>query len=203
MQSALSFVQKITCHAQQAHAPTVTLAWHERQKSRLAATTNQNTFIAIVLSRGETLRHGDLLQTEDGQNVIRILALEEPLLKISAANPLDSLMLMKLVYHLANRHVRMMITADSVFIEPDPVLKNMVIHLGGSVQPVKQIFEPEAGAYVHAGHDHSHASHDQAHAGHDQHEHGHGGKSGHDLDPVDFVHGAIGEELSKLAHARK
>jgi urease accessory protein len=199
MQPALSFVQKTADHAGQAHAPTVTLAWHERQKSRLVATTNQNTFIAIVLSRGETLRNGDLIQTEDGQSVIRIVALEEPLLKISAANPIDSLMLMKLVYHLANRHVKMMITADSVFIEPDPILKNMVIHLGGSVQLVKQIFEPEAGAYVHPAHDHSHTGHERGHAGH-EHSYGH---SGHDLDPVDFAHGAIGEELSKQAHARK
>jgi len=205
MQPALSFVHKISAQSQQNHmaqqpAATVCLTWYERQKSRLVATTSQNAFVAIVLPRGETLHHGDLLTTEDSAHVIGVLAQEEPLLKITAAN---SLALMKLVYHLANRHVKIMITADMIFIEPDPILQRMVVNLGGTVSLVRQAFNPEGGAYVHSSTHNSEHSGKHSH-GHDQdHHHSHGGHGGHDLEPEDFAHGAIGEALSKLAHARK
>ena len=95
---------------------------------------------------------------------------------------------MRIVYHLANRHVRAMLRADAVYIEPDAVLADMVRHLGGHVEVVQQAFLPEGGAYA-AGH---------GSGGHHHHDH-------HD-DPVQATHdqamGNLGEALSIAAHAR-
>jgi urease accessory protein len=169
---------------------TATLAWHEREKSRLAVITTNNEFVSIVLARGETLSDGDLLQTEDGAHTLRICAKEEPVLRISAP---DSLTLTRLVYHLANRHVKMMLKTDAIFIESDPVLHSLAISLGGHVQTVHCVFEPERGAYSHShAHGHSHA-----------HDHSHDHSHHHDLDPQDYAQGQVGEELSRLAHARR
>jgi urease accessory protein len=162
---------------------TVELAWHERAKSRLAVITTTNEFISIVLDRGETLAHNDILETEDGRHTLRVCAKEESILKITAP---DALSMMRLVYHLANRHVKMMITPDAVFIESDSVLHGLVSALGGRAEIVQAIFEPERGAYVHS-HGHSAAS---SHHGH------------HHFDPQDYAQGQVGEELSKLAHSQ-
>lgn len=196
MAAALSFVRRIEKTPVSGTAPaepdttqrTATLAWHEREKSRLAVMTNTDEFVSIVLERGETLSHGDLLQTEDGAHTLRICAKEEPVLKISAP---DSLTLTRLVYHLANRHVKMMLKADAIFIESDPVLHSLAISLGGTVQTVQSVFEPERGAYSHS-HAHGHS-----------HDHSHENSHHHGLDPQDYAQGQIGEELSKLAHGSK
>lgn len=194
MGQALSFVKRakvsgpLACEAITSTPRTATLAWHEREKSRLAVITNTHEFVSIVLERGETLRDGDLLQTEDGLHTLRICAKEEPVLKISAP---DSLTLTRLVYHLANRHVKMMLQPDAIFIESDPVLHSLAKSLGGAVHTVHCVFEPERGAYAHShGHSHAHGPH---------HDHGHH----HGLDPQDYAQGQVGEELSRLAHARK
>jgi urease accessory protein len=120
-----------------------------------------------------------VLSTEDGRRVKVISALEE-ILEIRAQSPFE---LMRLVYHLANRHAPAMLTADAVYIEPDPVLADLARHLGGNVNTVYQAFEPERGAYHGAHH-------------HDGHHH-----SG-ELDEEDRTFGNIGEALSRAAHAR-
>jgi urease accessory protein len=188
MGQALSFVKRagvsgaLACEVMTSNPRTATLAWHEREKSRLAVITNTHEFVSIVLERGETLRDGDLLQTEDEAHTLRICAKEELVLKISAP---DSLTLTRLVYHLANRHVKMMLQPEVIFIESDPVLHSLAKSLGGTVHTVHCVFEPERGAYSHPhGHSHDHGHH-------------------HGLDPHDYAQGQVGEELSRLAHARK
>lgn len=164
--------------------PQLSLSWGDRQRSRLAAMLPSGRAVAVILARGEHLRHGDVLCGEQGERVLVQAAVEE-LFKISAH---DRFELMRIVYHLANRHVRAMLCADAVYIEPDAVLADMVRHLGGHVEVVQQAFLPEGGAYA-AGH---------GSGGHHHHDH-------HD-DPVQATHdqamGNLGEELSIAAHAR-
>jgi urease accessory protein len=157
----------------------VKLTWQERQRSRLAVMLDNGEPAAIVLPRGEPIQAGDVLSTEDGRRVKVISALEE-ILEIRAQSPFE---LMRLIYHLANRHAPAMLTADAVYIEPDPVLADLARHLGGNVNTVYQAFEPERGAYHGAHH-------------HDGHHH-----SG-ELDEEDRTFGNIGEALSRAAHAR-
>ena len=96
--------------------------------------------------------------TAEGQWV-RIRAKPEPLLSISAAGPLA---LLKLAWHLGNRHTPAAVEADRILIRPDHVLAAMVTGLGGAVAEVHEPFQPEGGAYGD-GHGHGHG-----------HDHGHG-----------------------------
>jgi urease accessory protein len=153
-------------------AQAVQLSYNERQRNRLAILLPDGQAAAIVLPRGQFMQPGDVLLASDDK-ALQIEAAVEPLMKVSSQT---SLGLMRLIYHLANRHVRAMISADAVFIEPDPVLAQMIQVLGGQVQAVEAVFEPEAGAYA-GGH----------------HHHG-------EYDPADQAMGNIGEMLSIAAH---
>jgi len=158
-------------------AITVKLSWQERQRSRLAVMLDNGEPAAIVLPRGEPLQEGDLLSTEDGQQV-RVERATEEILEIRAKTSFE---LMQLVYHLANRHAPAMLTNDAIYIEPDPVLADLVCHLGGIVKTVHRPFEPERGAYHGIHH-------------HDYHQ--------DELEEEDREFGNIGEALSRAAHAR-
>jgi len=129
---------------------------------------------AIVLPAREFMVPGDVLVSVCGQERVRILAAAESLMRIEAS---DAFALMRVVYHLANRHVRAMLTREAVYIEPDTVLADMVTRLGATVSSVQACFMPESGAYA-GGHHHHHA--EQA--------------------SEDAQMGNIGEVLSRQAH---
>lgn len=153
-------------------ARIVHLTHNERQRNRLAIMLPDGQAAAIVLPRGQYLQPGNVLLSAEGQALI-VHAAAERLMRITTDT---SLGLMRLIYHLANRHVRAMIVEQAVLIEPDAVLEQMIRQLGGSVELVEQVFEPEAGAYA-GGH----------------HHHG-------DDDSADRAMGNIGEMLSIAAH---
>ena len=172
--------------------PVLELTYEERQRSRLAAMLPNGRAVAIVLARGESMQHGDVLCAEGGERV-QVQAAAETLMLIRAANPFE---LMRIVYHLANRHVRAMLLPDAILIEPDPVLAELVRRLGGSVEHTQQPFLPEGGAYSSsaqsAGMDgHTHSPHSHRH---------HPSECG--VEQQDQVMGLVGEQLSIAAHAR-
>ena len=156
-----------------ASALRLRLTWDERLRSRLAAMTEDGTAVAIVLPRGTVLRDGAVLGGDDGALAV-IEAAPQPLARITADDPL---LLLRAVYHLANRHVPAHIETGMILIEADPVLERMAINLGARVEHVVQPFEPEAGAYHEGGHTHG-------------------------LEPDDPSR-TIGEELSIAAHRRR
>lgn len=143
--------------------------------------------VAIILPRGETLEHNDWVLSDSGE-ALQIEAAPEELMEITAATPFA---LSRLIYHLANRHVKAMLTPTAFYIEPDPVLADLVRHLGGQIALSKRPFSPEKGAYhgTSGGQTHSHS------AAESHHHHG-------ELDETDRRLGHIGEELSKQAHAK-
>jgi urease accessory protein len=119
-----------------------------------------------------------VLGSESGQQV-RVVCAAEEILEIRAQTTFD---LMRLIYHLANRHAPAMLTQDAIYIESDPVLADLARHLGATVSTVQRPFEPERGAY--------HGTH--------HHDHHHAGELGDE----DREFGNIGEALSRAAHAR-
>jgi urease accessory protein len=165
--------------------PVLELSYGDRQRSRLAAMLPNGKAVAVILARGENMQHGGVLCGEQGERVVVQAAVEE-LMRIRASNTFE---LMRIVYHLANRHVRAMLTPESAFIEPDSVLADMVRRQGGLVDLVQEAFVPEGGAYS-AG---------QGAAGH--HHHHHADECG-DV-ARDEAMGKLGEELSIAAHAKK
>lgn len=164
--------------------PVLSLSLEDRQRSRLAAMLPNGRAVAVILARGEQVQHGDVLCGEQGERVLVQAAVQE-LMQVKAGNMSE---LMRLVYHLANRHVRAMLKADSVLIEPDAVLAEMVRGLGGSVTLVQEPFIPEGGAYA------------SGHGGGGHHHHSHPDECG--LEAHDQAMGNLGEELSIAAHAR-
>src|SRR3990167_2184539 len=148
----------------------ICLPFDDRKKSRLRTHTVSGEEIGLILPRGQVLRHGVLLQDEDGR-VIEVQAAPEKVTTALSGNPH---VLTRAAYHLGNRHVPLQIGNGWLRYQHDHVLDDMVMGLGLIIKVELQPFEPEDGAYAGQGHSHSHG-HDHSH-GHSQsrsHEHEH------------------------------
>ena len=183
-------------------APTLTLDFDARRKSRLAATLDNGEEVALVLPRGTVLRDGDVLVAQDGA-LVRVIAAAEAVLMVTAR---DGLTLTRAAYHLGNRHTPVEVGADYLKLEYDPVLADMLKRIGAMVEQVTLPFQPESGAYG-GGHKHGHDEtfaedyalaqqvygehHGHNHGGeHDHgHEHGHDHSHGHDHGHAGHDHG--------------
>ncbi|HEX5055993.1 MAG TPA: urease accessory protein UreE [Gammaproteobacteria bacterium] len=135
---------------------TLTLPFHERQKSRCKVKLDNGLPAALSLPRGKALRAGDLLQAQDG-SVIEIRAATEAVSTASSSSPL---LLTHVCYHLGNRHVPLQIGQGWCRYLHDHVLDEMVRALGLEVLAEETPFEPVDGAYgghsMHAGLGHAH-----------------------------------------------
>ncbi|MCS6995369.1 MAG: urease accessory protein UreE [Casimicrobiaceae bacterium] len=154
-----------------AHPPAVDavvrLSFAQREKSRLRTRLASGEEIGLMLKPGTVLADGDCLRLDDGR-VVRVEALPESLLEVRAPDPVT---LLRIAYHIGNRHVPLAVAADHLLILPDHVLRAMVESLGGTVSEVTRAFQPETGAY---GHSHVHHAHDDL---------GHGGRIHDGLSP--------------------
>ncbi len=144
---------------------TLLLTADERTRSRYRHDLPNDFTIYLQLPRGTVLKEGDLLRSDDGNDLFRIKAKPEPVLTVTASTPLN---LMLAVYHLANRHVPLEVTATYLRLAPDPVLKSLLIEqLQTQVTEEVAPFCPQAGAYQAHGHKHEHShSHDSHHHDH-------------------------------------
>lgn len=154
---------------------SIELPFETRQKSRFKATLASGEEVGVMLPRGEILRGGDLVTTSDGR-IIEVVAQPEKVLHVEAAT---SAALAKIAYHLGNRHVPVEVGDGYLRLGDDHVLKRMLEGLGARVTHTTAPFEPEAGAYGGAGHEHGAAKihdhhHDQAHDHAHVHAHVHG-----------------------------
>ena len=168
-------------------ADSVVLEFDERYRRRFVMTGVGGLAFLLDLPEAAMLRGGDGLRLEDGR-LVEVLAAPEPLAEIRAA---DALALMRVAWHLGNRHLPTELTPKALRIRRDPVIEDMAKGLGARVVPVEAAFNPEGGAYVQAeararacgqpcgdhdhghAHDHAHHDHDHAHHGHDHHDHEH------------------------------
>ncbi len=134
---------------------TVILDHDGRHRRRIALTGQHGTEFLLDLPEATTLRDGDGLELEDGR-VVLVCAAPEPLMEVTAPS---RHMLMRLVWHVGNRHLPAEIDADHIRLRPDHVIRAMIEGLGGHVRDVEAPFHPENGAY----HGHSHGSHGHGH----------------------------------------
>ena len=135
---------------------TVTLTVDTRIKSRVRVTLDDGREAGLMLERGQLLRGGELLGEAQGGEVIRVLAAAEQVSSVRCADPL---LLARAAYHLGNRHVPLQIEAGLLRYQHDHVLDEMVRGLGLDVTLEQAPFEPEAGAYQSAPHNHAHSDH--------------------------------------------
>ncbi len=151
---------------------SIELPFETRQKSRFKATLVSGEEVGVMLPRGEILRGGDLVTTSDGR-IIGVVAQPEKVLHVEAAT---SAALAKIAYHLGNRHVPVEVGDGYLRLGDDHVLERMLGGLGARVSRITAPFEPEAGAYGGAGHEHGAAKihdhhHEHDHDHHDEHDH--------------------------------
>jgi len=129
-----------------------------RSRSRFRARLVGGEEVGVMLARGQILRGGDLLLTDDGR-VVEVGAAPE---WVSTLRADDARLLARVAYHLGNRHVALQIGAGWLRYSHDHVLDEMARGLGAQLTVEQAPFEPEAGAYD-AGHshvDHHHGEHD-------------------------------------------
>jgi urease accessory protein len=151
-------------------AAQLELDWDTRSKSRFDASDSTGRALGVFLPRGTVLRGGDVLVAEDG-SLIAVKAAAQAVLVVrhcaEHGSPFD---LLRAAYHLGNRHVQLELQADRLQLEPDHVLADLLRSMHLVVSEERAAFEPEAGAYAAATHQHD-VAHEHAH--HHAHDHAH------------------------------
>jgi urease accessory protein len=171
-------------------ADSLILDHEARLRRRVALKGEGGLEFLLDLERANVIEDGDAVKLEDGR-LVQIKAAPEKLIAITTDNPLR---LVKVAWHLGNRHVATEITNDTLYIAHDHVLLEMVRGLGATATPVERPFRPERGAYAghdhgpDCGHDHGHA-HSPDHAHHDENAHGDACGCGHDHHGHSHDHG--------------
>ncbi|MBO6507914.1 MAG: urease accessory protein UreE [Roseibium sp.] len=147
-------------------ADQITLDREDRYRRRAVLTGASGLTCLLDEASAIHLQHGDGLELEDGR-IMEVLAEPEDLVEITAD---DGDHLVKIAWHLGNRHLPTQLMGGSVRIRRDHVIEDMVAKLGGTMTPVSAPFDPEGGAYGHGrthGHDHGHGHpHGHSHHGH-------------------------------------
>jgi urease accessory protein len=159
----------------EAPADTVVLDFDDRHRRRMAMTGTRGLEFLLDLESAVALRGGDALVLDDGR-LIEVVAAPEPLAEIRGADPQH---LVRIAWHLGNRHLPTQIMAKGLRIRRDHVIEEMVKGLGARVIEIEAPFDPEGGAYAAHDQGHGHTGHDHAHD-HDHHHHDHGHHHGHD-----------------------
>lgn len=126
-----------------------------RFRRRMVLTLADGSDVLLDLDSPTLMRDGDGLALTDGR-IVLIVAEAEALVEIRA----DSMnALLKLAWHVGNRHIGAMIHDDRITIRRDPVVEKMIEGLGGHLTHVHRGFDTENGAYAAPGpadHHHHH-----------------------------------------------
>ena len=171
-------------------ADSIVLDYDERHRRRVKMCGVRGLEFLLDLDEALLLRSGDGLKLEDGR-IVEVVAAPEPLAEIRA----EPAALVRIAWHLGNRHLPTELTRKALRIRRDPVIEEMARGLGAAVLAIEAPFNPEGGAYAkgHEAHDHhdhakhDHAKHDHDHD-HDPHDHDHHDHSKHDHSKHDHDH---------------
>ncbi|MDQ2094445.1 urease accessory protein UreE [Rhodalgimonas zhirmunskyi] len=129
----------------------VVLSYEDRFLRRKVLTTASGMKFLVDLEHVTSLGQGDAFALEDGR-LIEVIPAEEPLLEITGG----AHELMRLAWHIGNRHMPAQIEEARILIQRDHVIRDMLDKLGATLREVDEPFTPEGGAYGH-GRTHSHA----------------------------------------------
>ncbi|MGH1419076.1 MAG: urease accessory protein UreE [Hyphomicrobiaceae bacterium] len=148
---------------------SVTLEREGRYRRRIAMTSDSGERFLLDLAKATYLAPGDALAFGDG-SLIAVKAAPEDLLEVRSQTPFE---LLRLAWHLGNRHTPAEITPEAIYIQYDHVLADMLAGLGAALSRISRPFEPEGGAYGGHGalqHGHHHGN-DAASGAHRHHSH--------------------------------
>lgn len=117
----------------------VVLGYDERFLRRKRLTMASGDAFLVDLAETTNLLAGDAFELDDGR-LVEIAAAEESVLVITGD-------LVRLAWHIGNRHTPCQIGADRLVIRADHVLADMLRGLGATVTEAQAPFTPEGGAY--------------------------------------------------------
>ena len=126
----------------------VVLNAEARHLRRKLITLQHGDEVLVDFERAVKLEHGDRLVLEDGREA-EVIAAEEDLLEVRGR---DAAHLIRLAWHIGNRHLAAQIEDTRILIRRDRIIALMLQNLGAEVAEVRELFEPEHGAYHSHGH---------------------------------------------------
>jgi urease accessory protein len=133
-------------------AGALTLDFDARHRRRIRLITDQGEDVLLDLPKAVAMADGDGVQLEDG-NWLKVQAAAEFIVEVRHKDPNQ---LMRLAWHLGNRHLPTEIRDQTLRIRPDSVIEAMLHGFGAELVKVRAPFQPEGGAYGSHGHHHDH-----------------------------------------------
>ena len=124
----------------------LTLCSEQRKILRGRKFSDCNKELFLQLPREGIIKDGDIFRTNQENIFICVKARIENLFQIYTSSKLNML---KLTYHLGNRHVRMEINDNYLFVKEDHVIKNLLESFDAEIKLVNKKFFPEIGAFYH------------------------------------------------------
>ena len=131
-------------------AGTLTLDFDARHRRRIRLTADAGEEILLDLPKAVAMADGDGLQLEDGR-WLKIQAAAEHVVEITHRDPKQ---LVRLAWHLGNRHLPTELREQGLRIRSDHVIEHMLRGFGAELRRVQAPFQPEGGAYGENGHHH-------------------------------------------------
>ena len=159
-------MQSASIHRPAGHWPkekvagTVTLDFDGRHRRRIRLMVDQGEDVLLDLPKAVAMANGDGLQLEDGR-WLEVQAAPESILEVRHKDPHQ---LIRLAWHLGNRHLPTEIRGQVLRIRSDHVIEEMLHGFGAELAKVQAPFQPEGGAYGNGdGHHHSHGDGEHHH----------------------------------------
>ena len=155
-------MQSASIHRPAGHWPrekavgTLTLDFDARHRRRIRLTSDHGVDVLLDLPKTVAMADGDGVQLDNGE-WLTIKAASESLIEVRHA---DRRHLVRLGWHLGNRHLPTEIREDSLLIRPDHVIEDMLIGFGAKLLKIEAPFQPEGGAYGSSQHSHDHHGED-------------------------------------------
>jgi urease accessory protein len=137
----------------------VMLDFDARHRRRIVMRGEAGLDFLLDLPEAVALADGDALALEDG-GLVSVKAAPERLIEVRAG---EGMPLLRIAWHLGNRHLPTEILGDALRIREDHVILDMLRQMGARTALVEAPFHPEGGAYGHGrthGHDDGHHHHD-------------------------------------------
>ena len=135
---------KQNCH--EGNFIKLTLTSEQRRVFRGKRKSDCNQEIKLQLPREGKLNDGDILLTNHKNLFVEIVAQKENLIQITAKTNLE---LIKVAYHLGNRHVEIEINENNLFTKSDYIIEELLKNFDVVLLKVKKQFFPELGAFHH------------------------------------------------------
>ena len=124
----------------------LTLSSAQRRIFRVKRLSDCNKELHLQLPRKGKLNDGDILSTNQSKIFVQIIAQKENLIEIKTKSNLE---LIKVAYHLGNRHVEVEIHENILFVKSDYIIEKLLKNFEVKYIKVHKKFFPEIGAFHH------------------------------------------------------